>query len=177
MPNRVIKPTAMGGSTQLLGALSSLFALELFAPSPEIYLFSPWVTDIPLLRSQYGQFRSLVPDVDRENVRLSDLLIALATRGSHVYVAVRGPVAAHTPTGRFMYRLSERVNQKVVTTLHEKGLITAHFYLRGSMNFTSTGLHRSDEHVELETDLEPIAYARTEAKQRWESWPNDSSDL
>ena len=55
-----------------------------------------------------------------------------------------------------------------VETLHEKGLIGDHFYLRGSMNFTYSGIHINDEHIELTTDSEQVTRALLEARHRWE---------
>jgi hypothetical protein len=52
--------------------------------------------------------------------------------------------------------------------MHEKGLIGDHFYLRGSMNFTYSGVNLNDEHVELTTEPEQVALALAEAKATWE---------
>lgn len=78
MPNRTIKSTAHNQSVQLIHAMSSLFVLELLAPSKAIYLFSPWVTDVPLLDSAFGQFRPLLPENEQEKARLSTILNKLA---------------------------------------------------------------------------------------------------
>jgi hypothetical protein len=55
-----------------------------------------------------------------------------------------------------------------VETLHEKGLIGENFYLRGSMNFTYSGIYINDEHIELTTEPDQVARAILEAQQRWE---------
>ena len=57
-------------------------------------------------------------------------------------------------------------------TLHEKGLITHHFYLRGSMNFTYAGIKLNDESVELTTDPNEVSHAIAEARRRWEGLAN-----
>jgi phosphatidylserine/phosphatidylglycerophosphate/cardiolipin synthase-like enzyme len=166
VPNRIIKSTAHNVGKQLQHLLSSLFALELLAPSTEIYLFSPWVSDVPLLNSAFGQFRALLPEAETTDVRLSVLLNALADRGARVHILTK---SNQRYTELFLSRLDEGVVYRCRDELHEKGLVTNHFYFRGSMNFTYSGIHLNDEHCELTTDQGVVAQALLEARQRWES--------
>lgn len=170
MPNRTIKSTAHNQSVQLIHAMSSLFVLELLAPSKAIYLFSPWVTDVPLLDSAFGQFRPLLPENEQEKARLSTILNKLAERGSQIYVMTRPKAKrGENYTDLFLSRLGDAIQRKYVPTLHEKGLVTDHFYFRGSMNFTYSGVNLNDEHSELSTEPDVIAQALINARQRWES--------
>jgi len=131
MPNRSIKSKARAGSLQLTDCLSSLFALELMYPSPEIYLISPWISNVTLISNR----------------------------------------SKHQQTEEFLNLLPENIERRGIETLHEKGLITHHFYLRGSMNFTFSGVNLNDESVELTTDQQDVALALLEARQRWEALP------
>lgn len=165
MLNRSINTTALNHESLASSALGSLFALELFAPSRELYLVSPWLSDVPLLNNAFGQFRPLLPEQEMAQVRLSTLLNTLAQRGTQVCLLTR-PDEQSQP---FLRRLQTAVQCKCLPTLHEKLLVTNHFYWRGSMNFTYAGVHQNDEHSELSTEPTQIAQALLEARQRWES--------
>jgi hypothetical protein len=165
MPNRIVKSNSYGKSSQLIDILSSIFALELFAPSKKIYLFSPWITDVSLLNNAYGQYRSLIPESDQPIIRLSSLLNVLSGRGSNICILTR-PEGKNT--GIFLARLGELIQWKYNPNLHEKILITDHFYFRGSMNFTYSGINLNDEHSELSTDLSYVSQAFIEAKRSWD---------
>jgi hypothetical protein len=118
-----------------------------------------------LLGNSFGQFRAVVPEVSESDLRLSTLLNVLSERGAQVRLVCR---PNQSRTEDFLRRLSSAIQVKHVETLHEKGLIGEHFYLRGSMNFTYSGIHLNDEHVELTTEPEQVALALAEAKQLWE---------
>lgn len=164
MSNRIIKSTNRKSSIQLADSLASLFALELLSPSSQLYLFSPWISDVPLLSNTFGQFRSLMPELYGE-VRLSQILNMLVERGTTVRIVCR---SHQEGTESFLRTLSSQIMIRRVKTLHEKGLMCDHFYLRGSMNFTYSGVNINDEHVELTIEREAVARALLEAKERWE---------
>jgi len=164
MLNRIIKSIARKSSIQLTDCLSSLLALELLSPSQVLYLFSPWISDVLVLSNTFGQFRPLIPELSENDVRLAPLLNILAERGSQIRLLCR-PDQPYTED--FLRKLSATVDVKRVETLHEKGLINDHFYLRGSMNFTFSGINLNDEHVELTTEPHEVALALAEAQQRW----------
>ncbi len=149
MSNRMIKSTTRKGALHLTDCLNSLFALELAIPGHSLYLFSPWISDMPLIDNRFGQFRVLLPNLEERQVRLSTVLNAIALRETAVYIVCR---PTYERTEAFLNKLSSNIQVKQVETLHEKGLIGEHFYLRGSMNFTYSGIHINDEHVELTTD-------------------------
>jgi hypothetical protein len=162
MPNRVIKSTAHAAGQTLSDTLRSLFALELFAPSQIIFLTSPWITDFVVLDNSFGQYRALLPDVNGQ-VRLSAMLNSLAEQGTTIRILNQ------TNTSRdFLQRLHPSIQCKARQNLHEKSLLTDHFYLRGSMNFTHSGLNRNDEHVELSTESDDLAQARVAAQALWQ---------
>jgi hypothetical protein len=162
MPNRMIRSTAHAAAHTLADVLASMFALELFAPSRAIYLISPWISDFVVLDNTFGQFRTLLPEYN-DTIRLSSLLSALATQGTDIYVLTR-PSASRD----FIMRLHSSIQHKGLASLHEKSLLTDHFYLRGSMNFTYSGLNRNDEHVELTTEDEALAQARVNILSFWQ---------
>lgn len=164
MPNRRITSSARGGSVQLTNCLHSLFALELMSPSPEVYLISPWISNVPLINNRFGQFRVIIGDSEEDELRLVTILSILADRGSKVHIIYR----PHSQTEEFLNLLPSTIEHRKSTTLHEKGLITKHCYLRGSMNFTYSGVNLNDEEIEFTTDPTDVSYALLEAQQRWE---------
>jgi hypothetical protein len=166
MANRMIKSTTRRSSLQLADCLSSLFTLELATPSRSLYLFSPWISDTPLIDNRFGQIRALIPQLGRQWLHLSGLLNALAARGTAIHILCRPEYAR---TELFLQKLAASIQVKKVATLHEKGLMSASFYLRGSMNFTYSGIHINDEHVELTTEPDQVARALLAAQQRWET--------
>lgn len=165
MPNRSIKSKARTGSLQLADCLSSLFALELMCPGPEMYLISPWISNIALISNRFGQFRAIMGDSGEGDLRLATILHTLAERGVKVRIMHR---SKHQQTEEYLNLLPENIERRGIETLHEKGLITHNFYLRGSMNFTYSGVNLNDESVELTTDPQDVALALLEARQRWE---------
>ena len=120
MPNRLIKSSARDSSLQLANCLASVFALELLAPSAEMYLISPWLSNVSLLPNRFGQFRALVPDFSTTMLTLADLLGTLADRGAQIRVMCR-PGQPYTED--LLRRLPSSVQRRTAETLHEKGLI------------------------------------------------------
>lgn len=178
MLNRTIKSRARGSSVQLLDCLKSLFVLELLQPSEELYLISPWLSKVPLIDNRFGQFRAIAGDYDKAELNLADILILLAHRGTKVRILYRHPTNEMTYAFIESVRGIRRIECRSSKELHEKGLITSHFYLWGSMNFTYAGININDEHVELTTDETMIWKALQEAKISWEGEAaRDESEL
>ncbi len=171
MPNRIIKSTFRAGSVQLTDCLSSLLALELLRPGPELYLVSPWISNVPLLANRFGQFQAITGESTVRELRLLDILRLLSERGVKVRIICR---ADETTTADFLRLLPPAIEYCNTRTLHEKGLISQHFYLRGSMNFTFSGINLNDESVELTTEPTEVALAWADIRNRWESLLHDS---
>jgi len=107
-----------------------------------------------------------MPEMSKGQLGLVDVLTILAERGSQVRVMYR-----HTPqTERFLRRLPSIVERKEIEYLHEKGFICSHFYLRGSMNFTFSGVNINEESIELTTEPDQVAGAHIEAQHMWETF-------
>ncbi len=119
-----------------------------------------------LLSNTFGQFRAIIPELTEGQVRLAAILTTLSERGTKVRLMCR---PNQPQTEDFLRKLSPEIEVKQLETLHEKGLISSHFYLRGSMNFTFFGVNINDEHVELTTEPDQVGLALLEAQQRWET--------
>lgn len=164
MSDRVIKSRVRGGSAQLADCLAALLALELAAPGGRLYLISPRLGDMPLLDSRFGQFRALMPEMSRTELRLAETLNILAARGSDVRVLYR---AGSPSSESFLSHLAPEVRTRAVAQLEERGLVGERFYLRGSLEFTLEGATAGAESVELTTEPAAVARALVEAEQIW----------
>lgn len=168
MPDRIITSHSRGSSVQLVSCLSSLLALELLKPGKELYLISPWLSNMPLLDNRFGQFRALVGEENRTVLHLGNILALFAARGTQVRILYRAPVEGNTR--QFVENLSNVANLecRAKRDLHAKGLITSHFYVHGSMNFTYAGIKINDESVRITRDEATIWQALQEARVMWE---------
>ncbi|MEO9028101.1 MAG: phospholipase D-like domain-containing protein DpdK, partial [Ktedonobacteraceae bacterium] len=168
MSNRIITSRARSSSVQLVSCLSSLFALELLKPGKELYLISPWLSNVPLIDNRFGQFRALVGERDKADLHLGNILTLLAARGTQVRILYRTP--PNEITRQFVESLQNVANIecRAKRDLHEKGLITSHFYVHGSMNFTYSGVKINDESVDITNDEATIWQALQEARMSWE---------
>jgi len=150
--------------------LQSLFIAELLHPSEEIYLISPWITDVKILNNTAGEFTTLVPSWEWREIRLTELLLALVTRGTNLYIATRDE-----PINRaFLTLMREQPNPvkayihlRCSDTLHEKGLLTSHFFLSGTFNYTFSGITLNEEFGRLETDSSRVAENQIILASRW----------
>jgi len=167
MTQKTIQTQSRRYSHQLVDTLMSLFALELMSPSTVIFLFSAWVTDAPILDNAFGQFRALLPDRTISEIRLSEILVALAERNCNIRLALR-----HDPdiNGLFLERVQHPgIQVKLSPDLHMKKLVGDHFCWEGSMNFTYSGIFRNPESIILRTDPEQVSRALLDAEHIWES--------
>lgn len=140
---------------------------ELVAPSREIWLVSPWISDFVLLDNRSGRFDAINPQWQRREIRLVDFVLQLLTNSTRVVVVTRPDV--HNQT--FLDRLNDRALEAGVSDyiqllqrnrLHTKGILTDGGLLLGSMNLTYSGLELLEESVYYEISAEAIAKARVE---------------
>jgi phosphatidylserine/phosphatidylglycerophosphate/cardiolipin synthase-like enzyme len=167
MSRRQIFSRSHQASPELSDLMASIFTLELMACSREIYIFSPWITDWPVIRNEHAQIRALTPDVALSDLWLSTVLGLLAERGSTIRIVCRQ--TQHND--EFLRRLPHEIEVRRRDQLHSKGLLTDQLYLNGSMNFTYQGLNYNDETVEVTSDPATIAKVYLEFSAFWESLP------
>jgi hypothetical protein len=149
--------------------LQTIFVGELLAPSDEIWLVSPWVSDIAVVDNTDGAFTGLEPAWGARHIHLSEILACLAGRGTQVFVELR----PDEHNRRFLQRLRRQVGGDPVRVrhsevLHEKGLLGDRYLLNGSMNFTYSGVQLLDEWVRFDTDSRTVAEARLAFRSRWD---------
>lgn len=140
---------------------------ELQAPSREVWLVSPWISDFVLLDNRSGRFDAINPQWQRREVRLVDFVLQLMTNGTQVIVVTRPDPHNETFLDRITDRaeesgLGDRIQLVCRDALHTKGILTDGGLLLGSMNLTYSGLELNEESVYYETSPEAIAKARVE---------------
>lgn len=159
------------GTRQVSDLLQIVFAAELLSPSRRLWIVSPWISDIPVLDNRANGFTTLVPEWSRARVRLSDILLHLAQRGTVVHVATRSDEPHNTEFLERLARLEEAAGNVRVHTaaeLHDKGILGDGFYLAGSMNFTHSGISINQEALHFTTDAATIAQHQVLFRARWE---------
>jgi len=149
----------------------SLFAAELISPSPKLWLFFAWISDVEILDNSARRFASLEPDWPAAPIRLSQVLGALLARGSQVRLLIR----EHGHNEYFVSRLfalkeryGDLVKWHVEKDFHAKGLLGVDYFLSGSMNLTLSGISVNGEHLVLRTDPAAIAEQAEQLELQWE---------
>ena len=167
MTTRQIFSNSRTSSAQAIDLVASLLALEAAAPSAQLYLFSPWITDLPLLQSARISVGPLFPEAYGD-IWLSTALSRLAERGCHIHIVCRDDQVNTEP---FLRKLPESVEIVRHDHVHIKGLFTRNAMLSGSMNFTYFGLTVNDELLKLETNPIAVHQGLLDAEVYWKGLP------
>ena len=150
--------------------LQSLFLAELLFPSSRVWISSPWITDFDLIDNRSRQFGALVPRWPSTPIRFSEVLGELLERGSEIVV-----ISSYDPKNDdFLSRIDDlrslhpdRVHVFRENQVHEKGILTDHFTLDGSMNFTYRGINYNQEHVSYRCQPEMVHERRLVLESHW----------
>ena len=148
---RVIFSTSRRGRAELVDVLQTIFVAELLAPSRELWLVSPWITNIQVIDDSSGRFR-ILNESGRSGMHLADILARLQRGGARVVVVTRPQESsAFLSALRHASRTGEANSLEIIEkdTLHAKGLVGDHYCVWGSMNFTWSGTSRWDELIEV----------------------------
>jgi hypothetical protein len=148
-----------GPSQQVADVLQALFVGELLSPSRDVWVVSPWLSDIPVLDNRGGEFAVLLPGASSRTLSLVDVLVTLAERGTRLHVVTRQdpsnqPVLQRLRAAR---ALLPAIDISIRERIHEKGLLTSRLYLEGSMNFTHAGRERNEEGLSVNSDRDYVA--------------------
>ncbi|TDW18960.1 phospholipase D-like domain-containing protein DpdK [Kribbella kalugense] len=159
---RRITTTGLGHTRVLNDLLQNLFITELLVPSGQLWVLSPWISDIDVIDNTAGQFKTVLPGLPARHIRFTEVLVELARRGSDVRVVTRDAESNTAVWQRLEDRsgLSARPVVKIRPNLHDKGIVGDRFHIQGSMNFTFHGQAVNDEGVTLTSDPHEIASAR-----------------
>lgn len=152
--------------------LAAIFVAELFEPSDELWLVSPWIRDVSVLNNQAGDFAALQPSWGQREIRLLDCLTTVLARGGSIRLKTsddppsRGLMTTLERRARD-FRASDRLHTRVSSLLHTKGLLTTRCLIRGSMNFTVRGVELNEEAITYDLDPGAIAEMRIAFHEQW----------
>lgn len=140
--------------------LQTLFISEILSPSEDVWLLSPWISDIPVIDNRAGAFTGILQGTTSRVVLLTEALLELASLGSQVHVVVRPDPRNLKVTDKLAASgESPGLHLSEIKNLHEKALLTSRFHLHGSMNFTHYGREVNEEALVLETGTDNISRA------------------
>ena len=162
---RRIFKAAHAGSAELRELLEFVFTGELLMPSEELWLVSPWVSDVHILDNRGGVYDALLPEVGKRQVRLSEILLMLVLAGAKVRLVVNDSDHNDAIVERLgdlarEWGVEEHVCIARRDVLHTKGILTSNSVILGSMNVTYRGLEINDEVVTFDASPDAVADAR-----------------
>lgn len=154
--------------------LATALTAELLSPSPQLWLVSPWVSDIAVLDNRDQRLEPLLGEGWARELYLSEVLSLLVDRRSHLHLVIR----PQEHNDRFLDRLdgallrvgrtrADSVDVHTGADLHEKTICGSEWLITGSMNFTWRGLEQNDEAVTYSVDPPLAAQTRLDLEHRW----------
>ncbi len=163
---RTIFKSAVTSQHAVREVLTMVFAQELLAPSKEVFIVAPWISNIVIFDSQLGQYATLNPEWAKREVRLVDVLVAIVANGTALHIHTRPD--DHNKT--FKTRIQEALDDAGLADqlrwsdcnalLHTKGVWTNRVSIGGSMNLTESGVALNDEAVTVSFEPEKVAADR-----------------
>ena len=173
----MIIPTSRDLSTpeqrqSLKNIYQSIFFAELLAPSRPLWLFSGWISDIAIVDNRARQFQSLCPNWEAREIRLSECLDALCDRGGTIALVLRNEEhntafikAIKTTRGWHDRHIGIAISDQQ----HAKSMVSEHFMIDGSMNYTYNGITFNDEKVVYRSDESAIHEELIKLDEQWRS--------
>lgn len=165
--SRSIYKSATSAPEAAREALAAVFAQELLVPSKIVHLMTPWISNIVIFDNSVGEYDGLNPEWTRREIRLVDVLTAIAANDTRLIIRVR-PNNHNKPFEKRLFSaladvgLGDQCDWHENETLHTKSLLTDHVLISGSMNFTERGIALNEETVIVEFDQERISQAKME---------------
>jgi phosphatidylserine/phosphatidylglycerophosphate/cardiolipin synthase-like enzyme len=157
------------GQRHLKEVLSAQMA-GLFLRPKRIWLVSPWISDFPVLDNRTGDWDTLEPSWGNREIGFLELLASAVNNGCPLRLVTQNDGKSLSFINQLQNRLLSCADYKYLAsdTLHTKGLLTRHFFLRGSMNYTYHGARLNDEILELTNDGTIISEALLEFENRYQ---------
>ena len=171
---RVLLATKAGGRAAMMELVESAFAAELLAPGQDLWIVSPWLSDVPLLGNEAGGYTTLCPDFARSRIPVSYILAELIQRGTAVHVVTRPDEGESVVRNVKVVAgdvATRRLRHVRVKELHAKVLLSRNMVIRGSMNLTYNGTGFLDELESFTTDPQEIATIRVDLEARYGRGP------
>lgn len=153
--------------------LAWVFAAEVANPSKHIWIAMGWISDVVIFDGTRGQFGALGDGGDVGKLRVSDLLVVLASRGTRISIVTR-PDASNEVFVDALKRKArgteaeENIRLHYSSEVHHKNIVGMDWFIDGSMNLTTNGLDNNVESLTLTVDARDAAAVRTNISSTWE---------
>ena len=156
------------GQRHLREILSAQFSGLILYPEL-IWLISPWMSDFDVIDNRGGQWSFLDPSWGARMISFQELLATAVNNGCPLRIVTRKDTHSVVFIERLLMRLSPDHDMQYLyhENLHAKGLLTKHFFLKGSMNYTWSGANVNDEHLLFSTNNTVISDALIEFSGRY----------
>lgn len=166
---RIFKSQTTGAVT-VQELLQTMFVAEMLRAGGDVWIVSPWISNVVLIDNRSGNFDALNPEWGRREIRLADVLTALMTRGTTVSIVTRSDESNRGFVTRLrdlieQQSLQDRAEITIHDQLHTKGILLSNSLLMGSMNLTYNGMVINDEWVEFSLGPEDLARTRLEFRR------------
>lgn len=160
---RIFKTKTTGVAT-IQELMQTMFVAELLQPGDDIWIVSPWISNVVLIDNRSGNFDALNPEWGRREIRLADVLVTLMSHGAKAHVVTRNESSNDSFRTTIAdlageHDLEDALSVRIHDQLHTKGILLARCLLMGSMNLTYSGMTINDEWVEFSID--PVDLSRT----------------
>jgi len=155
------------GATTVQELLQSMFVAEALLPGEEIWIVSPWISNVVLIDNRSGSFDAVNPEWGRREIRLADVLVTLMNHGTKVQIVTRDDETNDAFRSRMSdvareHGVEDQIAVHIHDQLHTKGILLTRGLLMGSMNLTYNGMVINDEWVEFSLDLHDLGRTRIE---------------
>ena len=163
---RRIFKSSLTGSQVIQELLQSIFISELLVPSrDEVWIVSPWLSDIPIIDNSSGGYDSINPDWRGRFVNLSEVLIQMLLLNIKLKIVTNideHNIAFHNRMEERTHELSLIKNINIIKKegTHMKGILTDKGFLNGSMNITRSGIFINDEYISYDIAPQTIPSVR-----------------
>ena len=164
---RRIFKTQTTGVVTIQELMQTMFVAEVLLPGEDVWIVSPWISNVVLIDNRSGNFDALNPEWGRREIRLADVLVTLMSHGTRAHVVTRNESSNDSFRTRIAdlaseHDLEESLKVHIHDQLHTKGLLLTRSLLMGSMNLTYNGMTINDEWVELSLDPVDLSRSRLE---------------
>jgi phosphatidylserine/phosphatidylglycerophosphate/cardiolipin synthase-like enzyme len=152
--------------------LSDVLLSELLNPSEDLWLMSPWISDIEVLDNTGGTYDAAFSDPLNRAYSFAEVLGLLTKAGSRLRV-VTLPGKSLQFLEHLQYQ-ADASNLRIIRDekiYHEKTFCGDDWQITGSMNYTHHGMHRNDERSRYLLDKTAAALTRVEFTQRFGGEP------
>ena len=166
-PDERIVRTSPQMGISVRSIIESLMVSEFLAPSEEMWLVSPWISDVAVLDNSGGDYDALLLGSPARMITLAETLGNLARVGIRLTVVCRDDAHNIAFRTRLLRASHGAVRVVLHDDLHEKTWVGSDWLLTGSMNFTYRGIAVNDESVTYKVTAPAAATARLDFNHRW----------